>query len=82
VQKVVKLVIQKLGIQCSKKEGFEYRIVLDFWKINQKSLMDKYTIKDIHKCIGDIGIAESTIFTTHGSDFSFLANTSSLRLGF
>jgi hypothetical protein len=26
--------------------------------------MDKNTMKDIHECIGDIGHAESTIFTT------------------
>jgi hypothetical protein len=26
--------------------------------------MDKYTMKDIHECIVDIGRAESTIFTT------------------
>jgi hypothetical protein len=26
-------------------------------------MMDKYTMKDIHECIGDIGRAEFTIFT-------------------
>jgi hypothetical protein len=31
--------------------------------MNQKSLKTKYTMKDIHECISDIGRAESTIFT-------------------
>jgi hypothetical protein len=26
--------------------------------------MDKYTMKDIHECTGDIGQSESTIFST------------------
>ena len=47
-----------------KKGGNGYRIVQDFRELNQKSMMDKYTMKDIHECIGDIGRAESTIFTT------------------
>jgi hypothetical protein len=47
-----------------KKGGNGYRIVQDFRELNQKSLMDKYTMKDIHKCIGDIGRSESTIFST------------------
>ena len=40
------------------------RIVQDFSELNQKSYMDKYTMKDIHECIGDIGRSGSTIFTT------------------
>jgi hypothetical protein len=47
-----------------KKGGYGYRIVQDFRELNQKSLMDKYNMKDIHKCIGDIGRSESTIFST------------------
>jgi hypothetical protein len=47
-----------------KKGGNGYRIVQDFRELNQKSLMDKYTMKDIHECIGDIGRSESTIFST------------------
>jgi hypothetical protein len=38
-----------------KKGGNGYRIVQDFRELNQKSLMDKYTMKDIHECIEDIG---------------------------
>jgi hypothetical protein len=47
-----------------KKVGNGYRIVQDFRELNQKLFMDKYTMKDIHKCIGDIGRSESTIFST------------------
>ncbi len=35
-----------------------------FQKLIQKLLMDKYTMKDNNECIGNIGRAESTIFTT------------------
>jgi hypothetical protein len=48
----------------SKKGGIGYRIVQDFRELNQKSLMNKYTMKDIHECIGDIGQAESKNFST------------------
>jgi hypothetical protein len=37
--------------------------VQDFRELNKKFVMDKYTMKDIHNCIGDIGRAESTIFS-------------------
>jgi hypothetical protein len=47
-----------------KKGGNGYIIVQDLRELNQKSLMDKYTMKDIHKCIGDIGRSESAIFST------------------
>jgi hypothetical protein len=47
-----------------KKGGNGYGIAQDFRELNQKSLMNKYTIKDIHECIGDIGRSESTIFST------------------
>jgi hypothetical protein len=50
---------------CVPKKGRQgYKIVQDFRELNQKSLMDKYTMKEIHECIGDIGRAESTIFST------------------
>jgi hypothetical protein len=35
-----------------------------FRRLNAKSQADRYSIKDIHECIGDIGFAGSTIFTT------------------
>jgi hypothetical protein len=38
--------------------------VQDLRELNKKSLMVKYTMKDIYKCIGDMGRAESTSFTT------------------
>jgi hypothetical protein len=31
------------------KGGNEYGIAQDFCELNQKSLMDKYTMKDIHE---------------------------------
>ena len=47
-----------------KKGGNRYRNIQDFRELNKKSLMDKYTMKDIHECIVDIGQSESTIFST------------------
>jgi Reverse transcriptase (RNA-dependent DNA polymerase) len=38
--------------------------VQDFWELNQKSHIDKYSMNEITECIGDIGRANSTIFTT------------------
>ncbi len=36
----------------------------DFRELNQNSHIDKYSMKEITECIGDIGWANSTIFTT------------------
>jgi hypothetical protein len=38
--------------------------VQDFRELNQNSHIDKYSMKEITECIGDIGWANSTIFTT------------------
>jgi len=47
-----------------KKQGQGLRIVQDFMELNQNSHIDEYSMKEITKCIGDIGRADSTIFTT------------------
>ena len=47
-----------------KKNGNGLRIVQDFRELNQHSHIDKYSMKEINKCIGDIGRANSTIFST------------------
>jgi hypothetical protein len=47
-----------------KKQGQGLRIVQDFRELNQNSHINKYSMKEITKCIGDIGRADSTIFTT------------------
>ncbi len=46
-----------------KKQGQGLRIVQDFRELNQNSHIDKYSMKEITECIGDIGRANSTIFT-------------------
>jgi hypothetical protein len=38
--------------------------VLDFWKLNANSHTDKYSMKSVEDCIGDIGRSGSTIFST------------------
>jgi Reverse transcriptase (RNA-dependent DNA polymerase) len=38
--------------------------VQDFRELNQNSHIDKYSMKEITECIGDIGRANSNIFTT------------------
>jgi hypothetical protein len=40
------------------------RVVQDFRVFNPKSQDDRYSIKNISECIGDIGRAGSTIFST------------------
>jgi Reverse transcriptase (RNA-dependent DNA polymerase) len=47
-----------------KKQGQGLRIVQDFRELNQNSHIDKYSVKEITECIGDIGRADSTLFTT------------------
>jgi transposase InsO family protein len=47
-----------------KKEPGQFRFVQDFRKLNQNSLDDKYCMKDVNECIGEIGRAGSTIFST------------------
>ena len=46
-----------------KKDG-SLRVVQDFRELNANSFDDRYSMKDINECIGDIGRAGSTIFTT------------------
>ncbi len=46
------------------KKGGKIRFVLDYRGLNDASTDDRYSMKDIHECIGDIGKAESTIFST------------------
>ena len=47
-----------------KKNNSGLRIVQDFRELNAHSHIDKYSMKEISECIGDIGRANSTIFTT------------------
>ena len=47
-----------------KKTGQGLRIVQDFRELNNHSHIDKYSMKEINECIGDIGRANSTIFST------------------
>jgi hypothetical protein len=47
-----------------KKQGQGLRIVQDFHELNQNSHIDKYSVKEITECIGDIGCAISNIFMT------------------
>ncbi len=47
-----------------KKQGQGLRVVQDFWELNNHSHIDKYSMKEIMEFIGDIGQANSTIFST------------------
>jgi hypothetical protein len=55
-----------------KKQGQGLRIVQDFRELNQNSHIDKYSMKEITECIGDIGRANSTIFTMLDQTSGFL----------
>jgi len=46
-----------------KKQGQGLCIVQDFRELNQNSHIDKYSMKEITECIGDIGHANSCIFS-------------------
>ena len=45
------------------KGGNGLRLVQNLRELNQKYYMDKYTMKEIYECIGDIGQLDSTIFS-------------------
>jgi len=45
-----------------KKQGQGLRIVQDFRELNKNSHIDKYSMKEIPDCIGDIGRANSKVF--------------------
>ena len=47
----------------AKKNG-GIRLVQDFRALNAQSHLDKYSMKDVSECIGDIGRSGSTIFST------------------
>jgi hypothetical protein len=47
-----------------KKQGQGLPVVQDLRELNNHSHIDKYSIKEITECIGDIGRANSTIFST------------------
>jgi hypothetical protein len=47
-----------------KKQGQGLRIVQDFRELNNHSHIDKYSMKEITECIGDIGHANVSIFST------------------
>jgi hypothetical protein len=47
----------------NKKDG-GFRVVQDFRALNSNSYIDKYTMKDVSECIGEIGRSNSTIFST------------------
>ena len=47
-----------------KKEGQGMRVVLDYRKLNQASLPDKYSIRCVEECINEIGKFRSAIFST------------------
>jgi len=47
-----------------KKQGHGLRIVQDLMELNTNSHINKYVMKEITQCIGNIGHANSTIFST------------------
>jgi hypothetical protein len=52
-----------------KKKGQGLCVVQDFQELNNHLHIDKYSMKEIMECIGDIGRANLTIFST--LDFTF-----------
>ena len=47
-----------------KKKNGNLRLVQDFRALNSHSHIDKYSMKDVSECIGDIGRAGSSVFST------------------
>jgi len=46
-----------------KKEGQGLRVVLDYRKLNAKSLPDRYSIRGVDECIREVGHAHSRVFS-------------------
>ncbi len=46
------------------KKDSNVRLVQDFRALNTQSHIDKFSMKDVSECIGEIGRSGSTIFTT------------------
>jgi len=57
-----------------KKQGHGLIIVQDLMELNTNSHINKYVMKEITQCIGNIGHANSTIFFYLGPYFWLLAN--------
>jgi hypothetical protein len=57
-----------------KKQGQGLHMVQDFRELNNHSHIDKYSMKEITECIGDIGHANSTIFFEPQPHFLLLTN--------
>ncbi len=53
-----------------KKDG-NMRLVQDFHALNNQSYTDKYSMKDVSECIGEIGQSGSTLFSTIGLTAGF-----------
>ena len=47
-----------------KKEGHGLRVVLDYRRLNLKSLPDRYSIRCVDECIKEVGYSGSKVFTT------------------
>jgi hypothetical protein len=56
-----------------KKDG-GVRLVQDFRALNNQSYTDKYSMKDVSECIGEIGHSGSTIFSTIDLTAGFFSN--------
>ena len=54
-----------------KNYGNGLQIVQDFRKLNVHSHIDNYSVKEISKCIGDIGRAGATIFSALDQNLDF-----------
>ena len=47
-----------------KPHGHGMRAVLDFREVNNNSVPDRYTIREIRDCIDEIGLSNSKVFST------------------
>ena len=47
-----------------KPHGHGMRAVLDFREVNNASVPDRYTIREVRDCVDEIGLADSKVFST------------------